>query len=71
MHGGANTWCRVVLHEGRNREVRRIWESQNLRVSRLIRTRFGSIELPRDMRLGKYIDLTPSQFKSLQKLIHS
>lgn len=66
---GVNTWCRVVLHEGRNREVRRIWESQNLRVSRLIRTRFGSVELPRDMRLGKYIDLTPSQYKSLQKLI--
>ena len=66
---GANTWCRVVLNEGRNREVRRIWESQNLRVSRLIRTRFGSIELPRDMRLGKFIDLTPSQFKSLEQLI--
>lgn len=66
---GSNTWCRVVLHEGRNREVRRIWESQDLRVSRLIRTRFGSIELPREMRLGKYIDLTPSQFKSLQSLL--
>ena len=65
---GANTWCRVVLNEGRNREIRRIWESQNLRVSRLIRTRYGSIELPRDMRLGKFIDLTPTQFKSLQKL---
>ncbi len=68
---GANTWCRVVLNEGRNREVRRIWESQNLRVSRLIRTRYGSIELPRDMRLGKYIDLTPNQFKSLQNLVSS
>ena len=68
---GANTWCRVVLSEGRNREIRRIWESQNLRVSRLIRIRFGSIELPRDMRLGKYIDLTPSQFNSLQKLVGS
>ncbi len=66
---GANTWCRVVLHEGRNREVRRIWESQNLRVSRLIRTRYGSIDLPADMRLGKYLDLTPAQFKSLQNLV--
>ena len=66
---GANTWCRVVLNEGRNREVRRIWESQNLRVSRLIRTRYGSIELPRDMRLGRYIDLSAKQFKKLQNLI--
>ncbi|MFK7815271.1 MAG: pseudouridine synthase [Gammaproteobacteria bacterium] len=66
---GANTWCRVVLQEGRNREVRRIWESQNLRVSRLVRTRYGSIELPHDMRLGKYLDLTPSQFKTLQNLV--
>lgn len=66
---GANTWCKVVLQEGRNREVRRIWESQDLRVSRLIRTRYGSIELPSDMRLGKYLDLTPKQFQNLQKLV--
>ena len=66
---GSNTWCRVVLNEGRNREVRRIWESQDLRVSRLIRTRYGSIDLPADMRLGKYLDLTPAQFKSLQNLV--
>jgi len=66
---GTNTWCRVVLQEGRNREVRRIWESQELRVSRLIRTRYGSIELPSDMRLGKFLDLTPNQFKNLQKLV--
>jgi 23S rRNA pseudouridine2605 synthase len=66
---GANTWCRVVLQEGRNREVRRIWESQDLRVSRLIRTRYGSIELPADMRIGKYLDLTPGQFKGLQGLV--
>lgn len=66
---GSNTWCRVVLHEGRNREVRRIWESQDLRVSRLIRTRYGSVDLPADMRIGKYLDLTPAQFKSLQNLV--
>ena len=66
---GSNTWCRVVINEGRNREVRRIWESQNLRVSRLIRTRFGSLELPRALRMGKYIDLTPSQFHTLKNLV--
>jgi len=66
---GSNTWCRVVLREGRNREVRRIWESQNLRVSRLIRTRYGAVELPSDMRLGKYLDLTPNQFRKLQNSV--
>lgn len=66
---GVNTWCRVLLKEGRNREVRRIWESQNLRVSRLIRTRYGSIDLPSDMRLGKYLNLTSIQFQGLQKLL--
>jgi 23S rRNA pseudouridine2605 synthase len=68
---GSNTWCRVVLQEGRNREVRRLWETQNLRVSRLIRTRFGSIELPWDLQPGKYIKLTNGQIKSLQRLINS
>ena len=66
---GSNIWCRVVLREGRNREVRRIWESQNLRVSRLIRTRYGPIELPRGLQIGKYSDLTSSQLRSLQTLV--
>ncbi len=66
---GSNTWCRVVLNEGRNREVRRIWESQNLRVSRLIRTRFGSIELPRELRMGKFIELTLNQIRRLKNSV--
>ena len=52
---GANHWFQVVLMEGRNREVRRLWESQHLlQVSRLKRIRFGSIRLPRHLRQGKH-----------------
>ena len=61
---GANAWYRVTLHEGRKREVRRMFEALDVPVSRLIRTRFGPIEL-NDMRRGAYRALEPQELKSL------
>ncbi len=54
---GANHWYHVVLKEGRKREVRRLWESQGLRVSRLIRIRYGPMLLERNLRPGKWREL--------------
>lgn len=63
---GANHWYHVVIMEGRNREVRRLWESQGLTVSRLIRTRFGSYILPRSKRVGQNWRLEDEEIKALQ-----
>jgi 23S rRNA pseudouridine2605 synthase len=54
---GSNHWYHVIVKEGRNRLVRRLWESQNVRVSRLIRIRFGEITLPRFLRSGRWEEL--------------
>jgi 23S rRNA pseudouridine2605 synthase len=53
-----NRWYRVMLKEGRNREVRRLFEAVGARVSRLIRIRYGPIELPRDLAPGMWRELT-------------
>jgi 23S rRNA pseudouridine2605 synthase len=54
---GINHWYHVMVKEGRNRLVRRLWESQGVMVSRLIRIRFGNIQLPRLLRRGKWMEL--------------
>tara|TARA_B100001094_G_C18194204_1_gene809459 strand:- start:6903 stop:7778 length:876 start_codon:yes stop_codon:yes gene_type:complete len=54
---GLNQWFHVTLTEGRNREVRRLWESQEVQVSRLMRTRYGKIELPKKLPLGGWQEL--------------
>ncbi len=65
---GANHWYHVVLAEGRNREVRRLWESQGLKVSRLIRVRYGSINLARNLRSGHHEEL---DVKAIRRLYES
>lgn len=66
---GANHWYHVTLREGRNREVRRLWESQGVVVSRLIRVRYGNVMLPRNLRAGRFTDLTGPDLEGLLALV--
>ncbi|HET7922466.1 MAG TPA: 23S rRNA pseudouridine(2605) synthase RluB [Gammaproteobacteria bacterium] len=62
---GANHWYHVTLQEGRNREVRRLWEAVGVTVSRLIRIRYGAISLPRNLPRGAWRDATEAELASL------
>ncbi len=62
---GRNEWYLCRLRTGRNREVRKLWESQGLTVSRLIRVRFAGLELPRNLPAGKHRQLQPAEFAAL------
>lgn len=66
---GANHWYRVLIKEGRNREVRRLWESQGVRVSRLSRIRYGSVTLPHRLRRGHWCEMDPAVASQLYKLV--
>ncbi|MFP2770749.1 23S rRNA pseudouridine(2605) synthase RluB [Oceanisphaera sp. KMM 10153] len=63
---GMNHWFHVTLKEGRNREVRRLWESQEMQVSRLIRVRYGKIELPRNLPRGGWSEMPLDQVNYLR-----
>ena len=64
---GINRWYRVMIREGRNREVRRMFEAVGVTVSRLIRTRFGPISLPRMLKRGQARPLSPDELKELTR----
>ncbi|TCB38266.1 pseudouridine synthase [Acinetobacter sp. ANC 4910] len=66
---GINRWFQVVVKEGRNREVRRIFESQGLKVSRLLRTRYGTVILPRELRTGRWMELDKNDIDNLTKSV--
>jgi len=67
---GANHWYQVTIAEGRNREVRRLWESQEIQVSRLIRVKYGICELDRSVPRGRWRLLSEEESKDLLKSIN-
>ncbi len=66
---GANKWYHCVVLEGRNREVRRLWESQGIQVSRLKRVRFGPVFLPSVVRAGTWKELSVKEVNALAKML--
>ncbi len=58
---GSHSWFYCVVMEGRNREVRRLWESQDVRVNRLKRVRYGNIFIPSHVRAGQWVELTDKE----------
>lgn len=66
---GMNRWFNVVLTEGRNREVRRMWESQGTVVNRLIRIRYGDLLLPKHLPAGGYTEMGLEDVNYLRKLV--
>lgn len=68
---GANCWYSVIIKEGRNREIRRMWEHLGFQVSRLIRIRFANVSLPKNLQANKFIYLKQKQIDGLLKSVNS
>jgi 23S rRNA pseudouridine2605 synthase len=67
--GAANRWFQVIVKQGRNRLVRRMWESQRCQVSRLIRVRYGPVELGRGIRSAGWRELEAHEIRALQRAV--
>jgi len=65
---GANRWYRVVITEGRNREVRKLFDAVGLTVSRLIRIRYGTVVLPHGLKRGVWVDLDEADVRAIRRL---
>ena len=65
---GLNQWYRVVITEGRNREVRRLFDAVGLTVSRLIRIRYGTVVLPHGLKRGVWVDLDDADVRAIRRL---
>lgn len=65
---GANHWYRVVITEGRNREVRKLFDTVGLTVSRLIRIRYGTVVLPLGLKRGVWVDLEEGDVRAIRRL---
>jgi 23S rRNA pseudouridine2605 synthase len=65
----ANRWFQVVVKMGRNRLVRRMWESQRCQVSRLIRVRYGPVLLGRGIRSSGFRELEPHEIRALERAV--
>lgn len=66
---GANRWYNVTLSEGRNREVRRMFEAVGVTVSRLMRVRYGPVVLPTNLRRSQWRELEPREVEQLLKVL--
>ncbi|GAB3481155.1 23S rRNA pseudouridine(2605) synthase RluB [Marinomonas epiphytica] len=66
---GINRWFYVCLMEGRNREVRRLWESQGVKVNRLKRVRFGPVFLPSKAKVGRWVEMEETEVASLCAMV--
>ncbi|WP_081297138.1 23S rRNA pseudouridine(2605) synthase RluB [Gilliamella sp. Bif1-4] len=66
---GINQWFNVVITEGRNREVRRMWEAIDVQVSRLLRIRYGNITLPKGLSRGTWLELGINSVNYLRELV--
>lgn len=66
---GANRWFRVTVNEGRNRLIRRLWQSQGIMVSRLIRIRYGSIQLPPKLKARTFYELDEKALADLMATV--